>query len=167
MTAQRPANTDRVASLRDFAVSAAMRHGRFEASGDARLVILHQAGLMIAYRTPFNPLPKFTEGMKFEAALQGRSALREPYGIEIWDKKHGKVLSVGWRGDAAPVVDGYEHGPWEQTLAAIARHDDASELCGSGASALTSRKQPFRGELNGHAGSRKRTQIPGRAGGDG
>ena len=166
MTVQILAHVERIAALRDLAVVAAMRHGRFETSGDARLVIVHQDGLMIAYRTPFNPLPRFTETMKYEAAMEGRNALKEPYGIEIWEKRRGKVLSVGWRGAAAPVVDGYRNGAWEETLMAIASDGDP-ELCGSCASALASRKQPFRGIAHGHSRSRKRAQVSRRAGGDG
>jgi len=166
MTVEVLASGDRVVALRDLAVAAAMRHGRFEASGDAKLVILHRDGLMIAYRTPFNPLPKFTETMKYEAAMDGRHALKEPYGIEVWEKRRGKVLSIGWRGTAAPVVDGYQDGAWEETLVAIANDGD-SELCGSCTSALASRKQPFREVANGHSRNRKRAQVSRRAGGDG
>ena len=156
MAIERTAKSERVAKLRDLAVGAAMRHGSFEVSGEAKLVVLRETGLMVTYRTPFNPLPKLTESMRFEAALRGKSAHREPYGIEIWQEKLGKVLSIGWRGDNAPVVDGYEKGSWEQTLAEIARHDAVSGLCRKCASALASREQPPRGEQDGHSGSRKR-----------
>ena len=167
MPAERIVNTERVVALRDLAVAAAMRRGCFEASGDARLVVLRQAGLMIAYRTPFNPLPRLTERMKFEAALRGKSTHREPYGIEIWQERFGKVLSVGWSGEEPPAVDAYEQGLWERTLAEIAQHGPNSGLCLKRGSALASRHRLARGKQNGHSVSRKRTQISRRAGGDG
>ncbi len=167
MSYQRTVWPGRVAVLRNLAVSAAMRHGFFEASGDARLVVLRAAGLMVAYRTPFNPLPPLTENMKFEAALRGKSAYREPYGIEVWLERSGKVLSVGWCDNEPPVVDGYEQGQWEQTLAEIARGEIGPGLCRKSASALASRQQPLRGERNGHSRNRRRAKISRRAGGDG
>jgi len=167
MPAERIVKTERVLALRDLAVAAAMRHGSFEESGDARLIVLREAGLMVAYRTPFNPLPPLTDRMKFEAALRGKNAYREPYGIEIWQERLGKVLSVGWRDRKPPVVDGYEQGLWEQTLVHIAGHDLDSELCRKCALALASRKQPARGRQHGRSRSRKRSQISGRAGNDG
>jgi hypothetical protein len=128
MRAEMMVKMNRISDLRDKAVHAAMHHGSFEFSGEARLVVLSDGGLMITYRTPFNPLPKPTENMKLEAALRGRLSLREPYGIEIWDKR-GKVFSVGWRGNAPLVVDCYERGSWESALAAIALHDLRSGHC--------------------------------------
>jgi hypothetical protein len=132
------AKMNRISELRDRAVHAAMHHGSFETSGEARLLVLNDGGLMITYRTPFNPLPKPTVNMKFEAALRGRRSLREPYGIEIWGKM-GKVFSVGWRGDAPLVVDCYERGSWESALATISLHDLSSGPCRKCALAHASR----------------------------
>jgi hypothetical protein len=167
MTAQKFAESRHAFSLRDLAVAAAMRYGSFEASGEARLVVMREAGLMIAYRTPFNPLPPLTDSMRFEAAVRGKNAYREPYGIEVWQERLGKVLSIGWRGDNPPVVDQYEYGLWEQTLADIAGHDADPVFCGKSASALTSSRQLPQGEQHGRSGSRKRAQVSGRAGRDG
>jgi hypothetical protein len=167
MPAERIVKTQRIVALRDLAVAAAMRRGGFEESGDTKLVVLREAGLMIIYRTPFNPLPPLTDRMKFDAALRGKGAYREPYGIEIWQDRLGKVLSVGWRDQAPPVVDGYEQGLWEQTLAQITGLELDSGLCRKRASAVASGKQPPRGKHHGHSRGRKRTQISGRAGSDG
>ena len=156
---------DRLLALRDMAVESAMRHGVFEASGEAKLVVLRDGGLMIAYRTPFNPLPRLSESMKFEAALRGKAGHREPYGIDVWDRK-GKVLSLGWRDGGVPIVDGYEPGSWERTLANISRHD-VEGLCRKCAAALASRSKPMRGTQDGHSGNRHRTALPGRSGSDG
>lgn len=156
----------RVAELRDVAVVTAMRHGAFEVSGDTRLVVVREADLMLTYRTPFNPLPKLTESMRFEAALRGKNAHREPYGIEIWQDRRGKVLSVGWRSGSAPVVDSYERGAWEQTLVHIAGHKPGAELCQQCTSAVASRRQPLRKVLHGHSGSSVRPKVSGRASGD-
>jgi hypothetical protein len=167
MPAEKSMKPKRIMALRDLAVSAAMRRGGFEESGDARLVVLRDAGLMIAYRTPFNPLPPLTDRMKFEAALRGKGAYREPYGVEIWKDKTGKVLSVGWRDQKPPVVDCYEQGLWEQTLAQIAGHEIDLGLSRKRASAVASRKQPPRGKQHGHSRNRKRTQISRSSGRDG
>jgi hypothetical protein len=167
MPAERIVKTQRIEALRDLAVAAAMGRGGFEESGDTKLVVLREAGLMIIYRTPFNPLPAFTDRMKFEAALRGRGAYREPYGIEIWQDKLGKVFSIGWRDGKPVVVDGYEQGVWEQTLAQIAGLELDSGLCRKRASAVASAKQPLRGKQHGHSRNRKRAQISGRAGRDG
>jgi hypothetical protein len=133
-----------------------MRRGRFEASGEARLVVLREAGLMIVYRTPFNPLPRFSEEMKFQATLNGKSGYLEPYGIEAWQEGRGKVLSVGWRNGRAPIVDGYEQGVWEQTLAELAEHDIDPGLCRNCTLAIASPRQQNLGDRNGHSRSRKR-----------
>jgi len=156
----------RILALRDMAVSAAMRHGVFEASGEARLVVLRDGGLMITWRTPFNPLPRLSESMKFEAALRGRRGHREPYGIDIWDK-NGKVLSVAWRDDTAITIDSYEPGGWERGLTAISRHDIASALCRKCAAALASRRKPMQGTRHGNSGDLNRPPLPGRSGSDG
>lgn len=158
---------ERVIELRDIAVVTAMRHGAFEVSGDTRLVVVREADLMLTYRTPFNPLPKLTESMRFDAAVRGKNAYREPYGIEIWQDRRGKVLSIGWQDGNAPVVDGYERGTWEQTLAHIADHKRGAGLCPECPSAVASRRQPLRKVLHGHAGSSDRPKVSGRAGRDG
>jgi hypothetical protein len=144
-----------------------MQRGGFEESGDTKLVVLREAGLMIIYRTPFNPLPRLTDRMKFEAALRGKGAYREPYGIEIWRDRLGKVLSVGWRGQNPPVVDAYEQGQWEHALAQMAGGDVDLGVSLKRASVVASRKQPSRGKHHGHSRNRKRAQISGRAGRDG
>lgn len=48
---------ERIAQIQRVAVSAVMRFGKLETSGAAKLAILRKKDLMIAYRTPFNPLP--------------------------------------------------------------------------------------------------------------
>jgi hypothetical protein len=111
--------TDRILVLRDLAVAAAMRCGAFETSGEARLVVFRQASLTIIYRTPFNPLPRMSGAMQYAAATNGRHSLLEPYGIEVWQERLGKVLSIGWRGERPPIVDRYEEGLWEEVLVEI------------------------------------------------
>jgi hypothetical protein len=105
--------------------------------------------------------------MRFEAAARGKNAYREPYGIEVWQERFGKVLSIGWRGENPPVVDHYECGLWEQTLAGIAGHNADPALCGKRAPALTSGRQLPQGEHHGRSRTRKRAQVSGRAGRDG
>lgn len=156
MATERIVKADRIARLRDLAMLTVMRHGSFEASGEARLLVLRESGLMIAFRTPFNPLPKMTEGMRFEAALRKKAAYREPYGIDIWQERLGKVLSVGWRGANRPVVDNYERGLWEETLAEIACHGESRDACPKCASATVSRARPVLGEPHGLQRNRKR-----------
>jgi hypothetical protein len=100
--------------VRDGAVAAVMRNGRFERSGDVRLTVLRLEKLMIAYRTPFNPLPPLSDQAKYTAVREGKSALLEPYGLDIWQENYGRVLSIGWRGNGPVVVDHYRAGRWER-----------------------------------------------------
>ncbi|MGD0190163.1 MAG: hypothetical protein ABSD74_05445 [Rhizomicrobium sp.] len=167
MATEKFVKSEQTVSLRNLAVAAAMRYGSFEASGEARLVVMREAGLMIAYRTPFNPLPTLTDSMRFEAAVRGKNAYREPYGIEVWQERLGKVLSIGWRGQNPPVVDHYECGLWEHTLADIAGETADPAFCRKCASALTSGQKPTQGEQHGRPRGRKRAQVSGRAGRDG
>ena len=83
----------RIEFIRRAAVAAAMRSGRFQASGTARLLVLRKRDVMIAYRTPFNPLPPLSEMAKFLAAREGKTAHLQPYGIDIWQLDIGKVMN--------------------------------------------------------------------------
>jgi hypothetical protein len=100
--------------VRDGAVAAVMRLGRFERSGDVRLTVLRLEKVMIAYRTPFNPLPPLSDQAKYAAVREGKSALLEPYGIDVWQENYGRVLSIGWRGNGPVVIDLYRAGRWER-----------------------------------------------------
>ncbi len=106
----------RLEAIRDAAVAAVMRYGRFETSGETRLAVLRLEKLMIAYHTPFNPLPPLNERAKYAAAKEGKCALLQPYGIDIWQVNYGRVLSIGWREGAAVVIDLYRSGRWERFL---------------------------------------------------
>lgn len=99
--------------LRDYAVAVVMNYGRFETSGAARLAVFRSSNLMIAYHTPFNPLPSLDDQAKYFAAQEGRIAHLLPYGIDIWQLDVGKVLSMGWRDGEPPVVDIFRTGKWE------------------------------------------------------
>ncbi len=57
--------------VRDGAVAAVMRLGRFERSGDVRLTVLRLEKVMIAYRTPFNPLPPFERSSEIRGRAGG------------------------------------------------------------------------------------------------
>jgi hypothetical protein len=90
-----------------------MRFGRFESSGFTRLMVLRRKDVMIAYRTPFNPLPPLSENAKYLAAKEGRTAYLMPYGIDIWRFDTGKVMSLGWHDGQNAVADHYRPGDWE------------------------------------------------------
>jgi len=122
--------------MRDAAVDAVMRHGRFERSGDVRLAVLRVGKVMVAYRTPFNPLPRMSGLAKYTAVREGKSALLEPYGIDVWQENYGRVLSLGWRGKEPVVVDLYRAGRWErlfddelirETEPRLSTHRDSAE----------------------------------------
>jgi hypothetical protein len=106
----------RIEFIRRAAVAAAMRSGRFQASGTARLLVLRKRDVMIAYRTPFNPLPPLSEMAKFLAAREGKTAHLQPYGIDIWQLDIGKVMSLGWRDGGDAIADLYRPGDWENLL---------------------------------------------------
>jgi len=71
---------------------------------------------MIAYRTPFNPMPGLSEHAKFIATREGRMAPLLPYGIDVWQLDVGKVMSLGWRDGEIAVADLYRPGDWEGLL---------------------------------------------------
>jgi hypothetical protein len=110
----------RMHALRDWAMSAVMQRGRFEPSGGAKLAILKEDGLMIGYRTPFNPLPKLRDRAKYEAANRGKNCRTDWYGIDVWLEDVGKVFSVGWGADRELRVHCCKAGPWQLTLERIA-----------------------------------------------
>lgn len=107
---------ERIAQIRRAAVAAVMRFGKLESSGAAKLAVFRKKDLMIAYRTPFNPLPPLSETAKYLAAREGRIAHLLPYGIDIWQLDVGKVLSAGWRDGEGTVTDLYRPGDWEGIL---------------------------------------------------
>lgn len=99
---RRRASERETGRIRDIAVQAVMTRGGFESSGEARLAVLRQDGLMIAYRTPFNPL----------AGAKG------DYGIDIW-REQGKVFSASW-GPGAPLATTFKPGPWQAIVESLA-----------------------------------------------
>jgi len=101
-------------ALRDLAVRAVMRSGRFETSGPVRLAVLRRSGLMIAYHTPFNPLPALSSEMKYLAVCAGKAAHLQRYGIHIWHQGMGKVFCAGWSANGDLIVDLYVQGDWEE-----------------------------------------------------
>jgi hypothetical protein len=107
---------ERIDTLRRIAVVAVMRYGRFECSGAARLVVFRRKDVMIAYRTPFNPMPMLSEHAKFIATREGRMAPLLPYGIDVWQLDVGKVMSLGWRDGETAIADLYRPGGWEHLL---------------------------------------------------
>ena len=106
--------------LCDQAVAAVMARGRFELSGEVRLMVLRQAGLMILYRTPFNPLPK---------------AMGD-YGIEMRDDTAGKVFSAYWERGGALTVTHFKPGPWQAALGAMTAIPVARRRTGEALGAL-------------------------------
>lgn len=109
---------ERLEFLKKAAVSAVMKLGRFESSGPVRLLILRRKDVMIAYRTPFNPLPPLSEQAKYLAALDGKTSHLLPYGLDIWQLDVGRVMSLGWRDGGAVIADLYRPGEWERFLGA-------------------------------------------------
>lgn len=107
---------ERIREIQRAAVSAVMRFGKLESSGAVKLAIFRKKDLMIAYRTPFNPLPPLSETTKYLAAKEGRFGYLLPYGIDIWQLDVGKVLSAGWRDGEPVVADLYRPGQWENIL---------------------------------------------------
>jgi hypothetical protein len=127
---RKPAHADAVCDLAVFAV---MNQGTFETSGAAKLAVLRRSGLMIAYHTPFNPLPPMSEELKYLAAMDGRTAHLQPYGIDIWYEGLGKVFRAGWRPGEAVSVDFYRSGEWENLFDAIVNPpldaNDSESVC--------------------------------------
>lgn len=105
--------------LCETAVWAVMKGGTFEDSGPTRLLVLRHSGLVIAYHTPFNPLPPLSNEQKFLAAKDGRIARLQPYGINIWYENLGKVVRAGWYPDGPTIVDFYRPGEWETLLCKV------------------------------------------------
>jgi hypothetical protein len=118
--AYRDQDRDRICALRDLAMTAVMQRGRIEPSGGARLAVLKEGGLMIGYRTPFNPLPRIADSAKYEAAAAGKNHWCDAYAIDIWLEDVGKVFSVGWGLDEELRVRRCKPGPWQTTLETIA-----------------------------------------------
>lgn len=107
----------RARDARDLAVRAVMKLGWFEPSGEVRLAVFRRAGLMIAYHTPFNPLPSRNSDARYATEWEGRRAHLQPYGITVWMKGIGKVFSAGWRDGGDLIVDFYWPGHWEKQIA--------------------------------------------------
>ncbi|HWA29946.1 MAG TPA: hypothetical protein VG867_02555 [Rhizomicrobium sp.] len=99
---------------------AVMTRGALEKSGNARLAVLRDQGLMIGYRTPFNPLPPLAPSARYEAALKGETCSSDPYGIDVWLEDFGKVFSASWTHGDALKVRLCRPGAWQSTLAAVA-----------------------------------------------
>lgn len=112
-------NRSQIDVLCETAVWAVMKGGAFEDSGPTRLLVLRHSGLVIAYHTPFNPLPPLSNEQKFLAAKDGRIARLQPYGVNIWYENLGKVVRAGWRADGPVVVDFYRPGEWEVALCEV------------------------------------------------
>jgi hypothetical protein len=118
--ARQKSNHTKIGELRDLAVQAVMRFGELEQSGNARLAVVRQAGLMIGYRTPFNPLPQPNDGAKYEAALEGKRFWHARYGIDVWLEDAGKVFSAAWNSGGEIDTRLYKPGSWQNTLLSLA-----------------------------------------------
>lgn len=124
----RTTSTERAKAIRDLAVHAVMTRGALEKSGAARLAVLREDGLMIGYRTPFNPLPPLLANARYDAALKGETHRNDPYGIDIWLEDFGKVFSASWDHGSAFNMRLCRSGTWQHSLAAVA----VAEMAGAG-----------------------------------
>lgn len=116
-----PRKPARSEELKNLAVLAVMSGGCLESSGRAKLAILREEGLMIAYRTPFNPLPEGALALRDDIPMHGPNLGSEPYAVDVWAEGTGKVLSMGWRDRGNVVTALYRTGTWEEVLAKIAQ----------------------------------------------
>jgi len=118
---------ERAIELRDLALPIVARHGAWETVTFAsipgarmRLRVYRDSEFTIAYRTPFQripkcPMPPATDLSAYDAAALAQHAPRElPYGMDIWSG--GKVLNIGWADDGRVAVHGYTPGGWERRL---------------------------------------------------
>lgn len=140
--------------LRETAVWAVMKGGAFEDSGSTRLLVLRHSGLVIAYHTPFNPLPPLSNEQKFLAAKDGRIARLQPYGINIWYENMGKVVRAGWCPSGPTIVDFYRPGQWETVLCKVVESISKPRPAGR-LQTSTKKRQVRAAQGTSEAGSRK------------
>jgi hypothetical protein len=124
--ARRKWNETGARELRDAAMQAVMARGGLEPSGGAKLAVLREGDVMIGYRTPFNPLPKPSEALKYKAALAGRTRSHEAYGIDVWSEGSGKVFSAAWTTRDELRVELLKPGAWQDRITALAAPPDAA-----------------------------------------
>jgi hypothetical protein len=121
---------DRAARARELCTVAV---GIIRSAPDAALdglgTFIKRDHLWIGYYTPFQKRPnggvpsrKLPDQARYLAAqLTQIDPQDEPYGIDVWDKLKGKVLSVVWHDGKEPVVVSYKPGDWEFALMALAQ----------------------------------------------
>ena len=128
-------------AIRDLAVHAVMTRGELEKSGSARLAVLRDQGLMIGYRTPFNPLPPLSPGARYDAALKGETYSSDPYAIDVWLEDFGKVFSASWTQDDTLKIRLCRPGTWKSTLAAVAVAETVNDQSAATEEAAMPRKK--------------------------
>jgi len=123
---------ERAIELRDLALPIVVELGAWETVTFAsipgsrmRLRVYRDNEFTIAYRTPFQAIPKCPQPVApdlspYEVAAAEQNAPRDlPYGMDIWSG--GKVLNIGWADDGRVELHGYRPGDWERRLRKMAR----------------------------------------------
>ena len=122
---------ERAIELRDLALPIVIELGAWETVTFAsmpesrmRLRVYRDNEFTIAYRTPFQQLPKWPRPATphlspYEMAAAEQNAPRHlPYGMDIWSG--GKVLNIGWADDGRIELHAYKPGGWERRLRRVA-----------------------------------------------
>jgi hypothetical protein len=113
------ARNDRVFAARDLGVRLARERGGAESisGSDCRLLVARIGDLMLAFRTPFQPLPADPPAPSYQAALVAAGKQTKGYGLDIWFRGR-KVLNLEWDEPDDLDVRSYKPGPWEEAMSA-------------------------------------------------
>ena len=108
----------RVMEIRANVLRALPELGEWRGDGKDRHLGARLGPISVAYRTPFQPLPKAPDGLRYMRALVGgRDNL--PYGLDVWTIEK-KVLNLEWDDADNVEIISYKPGDWENDLAIAA-----------------------------------------------
>jgi hypothetical protein len=110
---------ERSRSVRDAALKLLRKDGFWRpiCGLDDLFLSFDSAEFEIIHVTPFQHLPESSENFKYAAVKYGTTWEREPYWLDIWDKKtRRKVLSVRWDTSDELDIVSFRRGDWEERL---------------------------------------------------
>ena len=97
----RATKIERVKQIRESALRLLDARGTWGLVGDRKQIVAKVGNVSLSYRTPFQPLPKVPEPLRYRRALL-KGKVNLPYGLDVWlDRK--KVLNLEW--DAAGDIE--------------------------------------------------------------
>lgn len=121
------ARGESASAVRAAALELVARHGDWKRIGPVRSRVARVGAFALWHWTPFGcGVRSAAEARRLAAEMLGWGVTlpeEHLYGLEIWWAVTGKVASLEWDAEEAPVERLYVKGPWQGDLVRLARRE--------------------------------------------